>query len=409
MSSKFRANDATEWLLYEPDFQQFSIYFIALLYAQKNILLAANGQPEKLKELHNEFEIAIVPNAILGINCWNQAIASSASKTIEPHTIDPQQTIHFLTSGSSGAPKKITKHWRQLTSEVDCQQLLWTEQFNNTLIAASVSHQHIYGLLFKFLLPLLTGKPIYAPMIQFPEHLLRLTDYDLNIALISSPAYLTRTAFTDDIQNAMQRLQCIFSSGGVLPTDVAKQLYIANGISPIELYGSTETGGIAWRQSANSAQWTPLPGIQINNTDDQRLSIRSPFLANKNWFMTDDLIEINDAGRFELKGRVDRIVKLEEKRLSLNELESILSRFPQCKQAVATILNNKRMQLVVVIEWTEIHNSTTTNKQRIALVRDYLRGFYETVLLPRKWRFVDTIPINEQGKTTQAMLIKLFG
>jgi hypothetical protein len=43
------------------------------------------------------------------------------------------------------------------------------------------------------------------------------------------------------------------------------------------------------------------------------------------------------------------------------------------------------------------------------MLRDFLRETIEPVGLPRLWRYVDALPINEHGKTTQAALTDLFG
>jgi len=42
-------------------------------------------------------------------------------------------------------------------------------------------------------------------------------------------------------------------------------------------------------------------------------------------------------------------------------------------------------------------------------LRAWLRQSYEALLLPRKWRFPETLPDNAMGKTEQARLLALFG
>ena len=81
---------------------------------------------------------------------------------------------------------------------------------------------------------------------------------------------------------------------------------------PIEVYGSSETGGIAWRQqqTAHDEKWTPLPNIKwrIDATEGV-LEIRSRHLPDEDWFRTADrAIPVGD-DHFMLIGRVDRIVK----------------------------------------------------------------------------------------------------
>ena len=48
---------------------------------------------------------------------------------------------------------------------------LWGERLAGTRVLASVSHQHIYGLLFRILLPLSLGLPFDRRSIDYPEQL----------------------------------------------------------------------------------------------------------------------------------------------------------------------------------------------------------------------------------------------
>ncbi len=85
--------------------------------------------------------------------------------------------------------------------------------------------------------------------------------------------------------------------------------------APVEIYGSSETGGIAWRQT--ESLWQPLPGVQLALNTEGALRIDSPWLALGQTEQTADAAELFADGRFALRGRLDRIIKLEEKRISL--------------------------------------------------------------------------------------------
>ncbi len=104
---------------------------------------------------------------------------------------------------------------------------------------ATVSHQHIYGLLFKLLLPLARGRSFYNPQMAFPEDVVQaqkqLETMGLSNYLISSPALLKR--WTTDV--VLQHCQMVFSSGGKLESDVRPLL----NRPIIEVLGSSETGG----------------------------------------------------------------------------------------------------------------------------------------------------------------------
>ncbi|HAU81132.1 MAG TPA: AMP-binding protein, partial [Stenotrophomonas sp.] len=93
------------------------------------------------------------------------------------------------------------------------------------------------------------------------------------------------------------------------------------GVAPTEVFGSSETGGVAWRRwSAARPQWHPLPGVAWR-IDEGCLAVRSPHLASEDWWLTQDRAVADDGHSFRLLGRADRIVKIEERRVSLDALE----------------------------------------------------------------------------------------
>lgn len=244
-------------------------------------------------------------------DCHDERDAERADLT--PEHLD----LTLFSSGSTGEPKAIPKAWPQLEAELRVQMALWGETLADTRVLASVSHQHIYGLLFRILLPLALGRPFDRRSIDYPEQLAVQT---APWVLIASPAFLSR------LDPAIPAAGCrlIVSSGGPLQPGDAHQAWALLGQLPVEIFGSSETGGIGWRQR-NQAQtpWTPLPGVEVRVGPDQGLLLRSPFLAEDGWLACADRILMKEAG-FELLGRQDRVIKLEEKRISLDEVEARL-------------------------------------------------------------------------------------
>jgi acyl-coenzyme A synthetase/AMP-(fatty) acid ligase len=41
-------------------------------------------------------------------------------------------------------------------------------------------------------------------------------------------------------------------------------------------------------------------------------------------------------------------------------------------------------------------------------LRVFLQNWFEPVLIPRRWRFLDRLPVNERGKVAAAELARLF-
>ena len=99
--------------------------------------------------------------------------------------------------------------------------------------------------------------------------------------LVSSPAHLQRLPENPGWSEARQRLRAVFSSGGPLTLKVAQEAERLLGSVPIEVYGSSETGGIAWRQQRAKIDeaWSPFPGVTWRiDPQDGVLEVRSPNL-----------------------------------------------------------------------------------------------------------------------------------
>ena len=75
-----------------------------------------------------------------------------------------------------------------------------------------------------------------------------------------------------------RRSRAIFSSGAPLDAATAAAVTALAGIPVTEVLGSSETGGIAWRDSGGDGAWTPFPGVAVAaDPDDETMLLRSPF------------------------------------------------------------------------------------------------------------------------------------
>ena len=313
--------------------------------------------------------------------------------------------LTLFSSGSTGEPKAIPKAWPQLEAELRVQMALWGERLVDTRVLASVSHQHIYGLLFRILLPLALGRPFDRRSIDYPEQLALQT---APWALIASPAFLSR------LDPAIPAAGCrlIVSSGGPLQPGDAQQAKLLLGQLPVEIFGSSETGGIGWRQRHQvQTPWTTLPGVEVRVGPDQCLLLRSPFLPTAEWLDCADRILMTGAG-FELLGRQDRVVKLEEKRISLDEVEARLQALAEVESAaVLPLLQGQRQILGAVLVLSEAGASRWAELgpgRFLLALRQQLRPWLEPVALPRSVRRVEQMPVNAQGKRPWPQLKELF-
>ncbi|MDT6920526.1 acyl-CoA synthetase family protein [Pseudomonas atacamensis] len=313
-----------------------------------------------------------------------------------------QCRLSLCTSGSSGEPKRIDKTLRQLANEVEALEQLWGADLDDACIIGSVATQHIYGLLFRVLWPLCAGRPFVRRQLAFSEDLQRASREYPAFAWVASPALLKRMGDNLDWP-ALSAVRRVFSSGGALPSEAAQSLRQRLQQWPTEILGSSETGGIAWRQG--ESLWQPFAGVELSQDSDGALLIASPYLPAGHVEHSADAARIAADGRFELLGRLDRIVKLEEKRISLPMLEQALAAHDWVAEARLGVVQENRASLGALLVLSESGLFALREHGRRGLtetLRKHLSQHCEALALPRRWRLLRQMPLNSQGKLAQA-------
>ena len=386
------------WALWEADSYEFLVLLFAALLAEKQVLLP----PNRVRELEQDF----AAQQIYFLKRQDVEKVIPLSLTLDDAFLEHAQ-LYFYTSGSTGEPKKIPRTLKQLLNEV--QGLSQSFTFDEHAIAiATVSHQHIYGLLFKLLLPLAAGRSFYSPQMAFPEDVVQaqkqLEMLGLSNYLISSPALLKR--WTTDV--VLQHCQMVFSSGGKLESGVRP--FLNRPI--IEVLGSSETGGIAHRAQDEDA-WTAFSNVAIR-IEDQQLMVKSNHAYEDDWITTGDGAAWTDATcqTFKLMGRTDRIVKLEEKRLSLDAIEQSIQALDAVQQCHVLVLEHEHRQIlgcIVVLKEDAREQLQQLGKSVfVGHLKQQLKDHLETIAIPRQWRFLSQLPQNSQSKLNKSYLQTLF-
>ncbi|MCW8198942.1 AMP-dependent synthetase [Verminephrobacter aporrectodeae subsp. tuberculatae] len=401
--------------LYLNDPFEFAAALLAAWHAGKTVVIPGDDRPDTVHALRAAGHLLVgdLPAALqacpddAGATAWNrQALNPSAAR------------MRLYTSGSQGQPEAIDKRLDQLVSELDALE----EAFGKVLagpaaenaqpiVWTTVSHQHIYGLLFLVLWPLAAGRPFGLRRLLYPQDLAACLGACASV-LVSTPAHLRRLSNPPDWTQARQQLRGVFSSGGPLPFEVSRFASTVLGQTPIEVFGSSETGGIAWRQCTSAQDpWQLFSDVQWR-LDGACLTVRSPRLPDAQWWTTSDRAEPAGPHGFRLLGRADRIVKIEEKRVSLSTIEQQLLKTPWVQEAKALVVDTPvgaRVGVVAVL--TPAGREQQASRSRrvwLDLLRHALAHSVQAVALPKRWRFVDALPVNAQGKSPESLLRALF-
>ncbi|MCI2282609.1 AMP-binding protein [Colwellia sp. MSW7] len=416
----FANNDAVTWLLYCDNAYQFSVLFFGLLTANKKIILPQNGTVNQLQlcmELADGFAGAAELIPTLAADNVVSYCPQSTLPIASPLRIASNTDITLFTSGSTGDAKAINKTFQHLLNEIMQLEHCFGDKLGNATIVSTVSHQHIYGLLFKLMWPIWFSRDVLLQPYEYPEHLC----YDhhkyklKNIAIVSSPPHYHRLIKDNVYMEMRDNISTLFSSGGPLSDDASRQLAVQLGQSPNEIYGSTETGGIAWRQRClgQSNRWLPFGDIELScQNTSQCLMLKSPYFDHDGWYITDDQIKIAADGSFDLLGRVDRIIKIEEKRVSLDHVQHCLKALDFIDDAFClTLLTKRGLQIVAAVVLTEEAQNELDQSRNLVFnrrIKSHLMNDLEVIAIPKKFRYLPALPYNSSGKLNKLVMEKVF-
>ncbi|MDN0086174.1 AMP-binding protein [Yersinia nurmii] len=394
----------TCWALCFNDSYQFCVALLATLYAGKIPVLLGHHRRAQLVEQSQHFD-GVLSDLPLKLDCpvWSLSDAAPVSVPLPPIAADA--SLRLFTSGSSGEPRRVDKPVAVMDREAVWLADLWGERLSHCVIRASVSHQHLYGLTFRIWLPLALGRPFASETVAFPEQLAN----SPRCAFITSPAFLQRL----DSQLPPPRCEFVVSAGGPLHFDDAQRAQHWLGVTPDEIYGSTETGVMAWRSRHHpQAAWQPFSGVQLNRDERDNWWVVSPLVPNPLGMALDDRLIVDDRGRFTLAGRRDRVVKIEEKRLSLSDIERRLRTLSGIEDVAVLVVKRGARQCIaaaVVLNQAGLDELEQIGWLRLTRRwRQQLAGWLDPVALPRYWRKLSAIPINQQSKRSWPQLQELF-
>ena len=322
-----------------------------------------------------------------------QALTETADSLAGDEAPDPDRAwVHLFTGGSTGAPRLWSKTPRNLLGEVTYLQSRF-EVGSGDRILATVPALHIYGLLFSLLLPLLASARVAAQTPSFPEEIKQqMADVSPTI-LIGAPVHYRALKAHPPDRGA---LRLAFSSAGPLPEADGLAFSDATQVDLIEVYGSTETGGIATRcRAKGESGFTVYDCIQSRVAGDE-LDIRSAFLSaelpvrDSGWFTVADRIKPENDG-FVVVGRADHVVKVGGNRVDLEKVRQAITAIEGVREAI--VLSNPadtgRNQEIVAL---------AAGRRTPAEIQESLNPVLEPHERPRRIVMVYAIPMAATGK-----------
>lgn len=382
----------------------FMVSFAAALIRKQVSLLPQSRAPENIADIASHYpdcycltetELAAIANQVRLKNL-NYGTTCSQVPKIATEQI---ATISF-TSGSTGKPKAFKKYWGDLIQSIE----LASERFKLTdkvhQIVATVPAQHMYGLETSVLYPMLTGCAIYGDRPFFPADINQIFNQIQQPGiLVTTPVHL-RACISANLK--WRNIEFVISATSPLSVPIAQQAHETMDTRIQEIFGCTEAGSIASRETLNTDIWDVFSCFSLS-ADHGVTQISAPCLREP-VNLHDDIKLINEH-QFLHRGRNEDMINIGGKRGSLADLNLKLQALEnveagtfflpenQCKDQQCAI--DRLMAFVVApnIDEKEIINALA---QKI-----------DPVFLPRPLYKVDQLPYNETGKLTLEALNKL--
>jgi acyl-coenzyme A synthetase/AMP-(fatty) acid ligase len=311
--------------------------------------------------------------------------------------------LRLFTGGSTGKPKVWSKSPRNLLTEA----FHIREKFgfsDKDLFAATVPPYHIYGLLFSVLVPFVSHARILPDIYTFPQEIISTINKHKASVLVSVPIHY-RVLKVDNL--SVPSLQFAFSSAGALDRSDGLHFYKKTGLDITEIYGSTETGGVASRcVSDATGQWQPFDIVSWK-LKDNRLCVKSDFTSPEmekdedGYCRTGDEAVEGKGNRFALMGRADGVVKIAGKRVDLLEIQNKIKSLPTVHDAFVLALPSNQgrdsiVAAVVACDLTETH------------LKKLMMEILEPYAVPRRFKIVPSIVRTATGKIDRRRIEEFF-
>ena len=313
--------------------------------------------------------------------------------------------VVFGTSGSTGESKRVARTEESL--RMDAQMLvgalpeIWGSR---PVVVSTVRPEHMYGALWRVRAPEAAGCAVDPAVMLSVEELSAAVVRHGRVLLVTTPSFLEKALHHPGFASLKGSCAAVVTSGSLLRAETSRAVADALGTCPIEIFGSTETGSVAFRRRAEGEEWRVFPGVCVYAADGGLLGVDSPFAAERPFTMP-DVVTISAPDRFVLHGRADRRVKILEQFVSLTAVERAFAAHPLVAAVRAEPFGDGVQRLGVLVVPSDAGRSAlaggTYSDVSSRLRRDLLAEVGE-LAFPRRMRFVRELPVNEQGKTTAA-------
>jgi len=381
------------------DRYRFATAFAAALLRRQVNLLPANETPDVLARLESAYpdayclhDRAEAPGAFPAVPFPNLPGPAAAGDV--PEIPATQLAAIVFTSGSTGQPVPHPKTWASLAGVARAEiEILRLDQRAGLALLGTVPPQHVFGLEATVLAAMQGGLALTSRRPFYPADIrAELDALPRPRALVIAPAHLRVLLAEAGDLPAADFLLCATSP---LSRDLALQAEARFGAELHEIYGCTESGGIASRRTTAGSEWRAMSGVTLR-TDGDTTWVKGGHVETE--VALADVIEPRGGGRFLLHGRTADLVNIAGKRTSLAHLNYHLNSIEGVHDGVFVVPEQVGEAVTRLAAYV-----VAPGLSREALMAA-LRRRIDGAFLPRPLHFVDSLPRNETGKLPRQAL-----
>jgi acyl-coenzyme A synthetase/AMP-(fatty) acid ligase len=379
------------------DRYRFTVAFAASLVANKVSLLPSTHTPEVIRQLAGFAPdvFCLTDDARCQIDLPRVHFPELVpGETVAWRQLEIEQdrlAAYVFTSGSTGTPLPYRKTWGRLVNCVRFEaQRLGLLDGRSHAIVGTVPPQHMYGFESTVLLALQSGNAFSAGRPFYPADVCsELDSVPQPRILVSTPVHL-RTLLGADVH--LPSADLVLSATAPLSQNLAREVEQRFETRLLEIYGSTETGQIASRRTADSVEWQLFSGVRLFAEGEETWAegghVEQPTPMC-------DVLEVTAADRFLLHGRQSDLVNIAGKRSSLSYLNHQLNAVPGVVDGAFFVREPDEGASTGVTRVAAVVVAPTLDA---AALTEHLRKRIDAVFMPRPLLFVDSLPRNDTGK-----------
>ena len=381
--------------------ESFLLVFAAAVLSGRTQLMPATRGEAALAELSADYPDGFCVTDT-DVQRWRAAPhAPGPERDLVPADAERLVLVGF-TSGSTGKSKPHAKRWRALDASARLNSAairaaLEISPDASASIIGTVPAHHMYGIELTVLLPLFSGMSVHAERPLFPADVARVLSQPARPrVLVSTPLHLRALA---ESGLEFPELDLIVSATAPLDSALTRIIEAQLRAPLLEMFGSTETGVIATRQTAQLEEWRLYDGVTLEPTAESTL-------VSAQWFertqQLQDVLELRDLTGFVLRGRNSDLVEVAGKRASLSDITRRLCAVEGVEDAVAFQPGGAASGVANRVAAVVVSRGVSARD-----IANQLAAELDAVFIPRPLVLVDRIPRDPVGKVSRAQLLEL--